>query len=308
MKMAVQPTKELETLYAVPASVGVMEAGRIEVGDVAELEAMLAELEALTAQLPGDDGRPMEYRRHRSQISLLFSVLEYAWRMLHDFFAGGNMFVYYSTAQGRRVIHEVAYENNGGEPPPPGPPAYRGPDFFVVKGIDGSYLRQKWVAWEEEGRYPDLIVELLSASTRDKDLGEKKELYERVFRTAEYFVWDTFDPRQFQGWHLVNGRYEPIQPNERGWLWSNVLEMWLGPWEGTYERDHTVWLRFYNADGNLVLMGEEAAEERAEVAEERAEVAEERAEAERRRAEAAEAELERLRALLGQPGGGEASQ
>lgn len=289
---------------ATPPPSSITQAGQTEV-DVAEIEAMLAELEALTQRLPEDDGRPMETRRHQSQMILLIRSLEHAWRDRQDYWVGGNQFVYYSVAQAQAVIQEVEAEQGEIEAPPPKSRAYRGPDFYVVRNIDGSHVRQKWVVWEEGGRRPDLIIELLSPSTRARDLGEKKELYEQTFRTPEYFVWDPFDPRQFEGWRLVGGHYEPIEPDERGWRWSEVLELWLGPWEGEYDREYTVWLRFYDAERRLVLTGEEAARaeteaerQRAEAERQRAEAAEQRAKAERQRAEAAEAELARLRARL----------
>ncbi|MFQ5593432.1 MAG: Uma2 family endonuclease [Anaerolineae bacterium] len=298
--MTVQPLDKLRTP---PAMQGIVTEDWTDV-DVAEIEAMLADLEALTQQLPEDDGRPMETRRHHSQMDLLIRSLEHAWRDRQDYCVGGNQFVYYSTAQAQAVIREVSAEMGEGEAPPPGTRAYRGPDFFVVRGIDGSYLRQKWVTWMEGGRYPDLIIELLSPSTRAKDLQEKKQLYEQTFRTAEYFVWDPFDPRAFEGWRLVEGRYEPIEPDEQGRRWSQVLEMWVGPWQGTFDQDRAVWLRFYDVEGQLVLTGEEAAQAEAEAERKRAEAAQAEAAAERKRAEAAEAELARLRAHLAELEGG----
>lgn len=47
-------------------------------------------------------------------------------------------------------------------------------------------------------------------------------------------------------------------------------------------------MRFYNQQGNLVLLPEEAAEQRAEAAQQQAEVSEQRAEAAQQRAEIAE--------------------
>nr|WP_322505530.1 hypothetical protein [Chroococcidiopsis cubana] len=46
--------------------------------------------------------------------------------------------------------------------------------FFVALDVDGSRERQGWVVWEEDGRYPDVIVELLSPSTAKVDRGVKK--------------------------------------------------------------------------------------------------------------------------------------
>jgi Uma2 family endonuclease len=43
------------------------------------------------------------------------------------------------------------------------------------------------VVWEEGGRYPEVIFEFLSPSTRQADRTVKKELYEQVFRTPEYY-------------------------------------------------------------------------------------------------------------------------
>jgi len=35
---------------------------------------------------------------------------------------------------------------------------------------------QGWVVWEENGRYPDVIVELMSPTTAEIDTSAKKEL------------------------------------------------------------------------------------------------------------------------------------
>lgn len=76
--------------------------------------------------------------------------------------------------------------------------------------------------------------------------------------------------------------------DERGWLWCERLGFWLGTWEGTIDRETAVWLRFYDREGNLVLLPDEAAQQRAEQERQRAEQAQEQAEQERQRAEQAE--------------------
>jgi len=205
------------------------------------------------------------------------------------------MFVYYCAEQAREILAEEA------EPTRPRR-AFRGPDLFVVLHVDGSFRRQKWVVWDEEGRYPDVIFEFLSPSTRHADQTTKKTLYEQTFKTREYYWYDPFDPREFQSWqlHADNG-YQAMTPDTRGWIWSPALHLWIGRWEGTYRGDQTTWLRFYDPEGRLVLTSQEtaeAAQQRAEAAEQRAEVAEQRAEVEQTRAETAEAELTRLRAEL----------
>ena len=190
-----------------------------------------------------DDGEPLETNRHRIAMNTLIRSQQQTWRDRNDYFTGGNMFVYYSSQQARNRD-------------------FRGPDFFAVLDIDGSYPRQGWVVWDEGGRYPDVIVELMSSSTAEVDTGVKKDLYERVFRTRDYIVFDPFDPNSLAGWRLdENFRYQPIVPNEQGWLWCQTLGFWLGTWEGTIDREPAVWLRFYDEAGNLVPLPEEAAEQ-----------------------------------------------
>ncbi len=200
-----------------------------------------------------DDGEPLESNRHRIAMNALIRSLQQAWADRNDFFTGGNMFIYYSSTEVRNRD-------------------FRGPDFFAVLNVDGTTSRQGWVVWEENGRYPDVIVELMSPSTAEIDKGVKKDIYEQVFRTSDYFVYNPFDPSSLQGWHLDDDqRYQPLTPNERGWLWSKRLGLWLGTHEGTIDRETAVWLRFFDVAGNLVLLPDEAAIAREEVAKKRAE-------------------------------------
>ncbi len=216
----------------------------------------------------------MENFLHRLQQQLLLDSLRHHWQHKTDYFAGANMFVYFSLQQAHQILR--------GEQT-----AYRGPDFFVVLNTSLHPPRTKWVVWAEGGKTPDVIVELLSPSTASVDRGEKKRLYEQVLRVSEYFLYD-FEGRALEGYELFQGVYRRKEADERGWLWSGCLGLWLGLWEGLYGGYELVWLRFYTSEGALVLTPEEA--ERA------------RAEAEAQRASALQAELERLRAKLAEKG------
>jgi Uma2 family endonuclease len=218
--------------------------------------------------LPEEDGVPLESNWHRIQINLLIDIVQHHWRQRQDFFVGGNMFIYYSLQQARQRD-------------------YKGPDFFLVKDIDGSYPRQKWVVWQENGRYPDVIIELLSPSTAQEDLGRKKGLYERTFRTAEYFCYDP-DEERLWGWRLSESGYVALDFDENSRLWSGQLDAWLGTWDGDYQKTPARWLRLFDTSGQVLPTAAEAA--RQEVKAER-----QHAEAERQRAEVAEAELARLK-------------
>ncbi len=253
-------------------------------------------IEQVRAELVETDGEPLETPWHRAAIALLIEVVVWLLRGRTDYFVGGNMFIYYSLTQAR-----------GRE--------YRGPDFFFVKDVDGTRERSYWWVFEEDSRYPDVILELSSPSTAAEDRTTKKDIYERVFRTPEYFIYDP-ETRLIAGWRLVQGRYEPIVPNERGWLWSEHVQLWVGTWEGSYLGRTALWPRFYAKEGQLVPTETEdqrsralSAQQQAESERRRAETAQQEAESERRRAEAAqqrmqdlEAELTRLQSLLAAKG------
>ncbi|CCQ50986.1 Protein of unknown function DUF820 [Crocosphaera watsonii WH 8502] len=158
---------------------------------------------------------------------------------------------------------------------------FKGPDFFAVLDVDGSYTRQG-------GRYPDVIIELMSPSTAKIDVTTKKDLYERTFKTADYFVYNPFDANSLRGWHLESsGNYEDIVANEKGWLWCQKLNLWVGVWQGEINRDFAPWLRFYDTEENLVLLPKEAERKRADNEQQRADN-------ERKRAERLAAKLREL--------------
>jgi hypothetical protein len=110
--------------------------------------------------------------------------------------------------------------------------------------------RNSWVVWEEGGRYPDLIIELLSDSTAKVDRTDKKSLYQNIFHTPEYF-WFSPVTLEFAGFRLTGKQYEPIPIDARGWRWSEVLELYLGVANGQ--------LRYFNDAGEMAPTPTEAA-------------------------------------------------
>ena len=99
----------------------------------------------------------------------------------------------------------------------------------------------------------------MSPRTAEKDKVANLRLYERVFRTGEYFWYDV-ETGELRGFRLRDGHYVPIEPNERGWLWSAELGVWLGVWEGVYQGRRYRWLRLYDREGRLVPTQAELAE------------------------------------------------
>ena len=177
------------------------------------------------------DEPPLETYQHLQQMMLLLKCLDWLWKDRSDYFSAGNLTIYYSARQSKSED-------------------FRGPDFFVVLGTQ-KYPRKSWAVWEENGQYPNLIIELLSDSTAKTDRDLKKQIYQDIFRTPDYF-W--FDPHhyEFKGFHLIDGQYQELQPNAQGHLWSEQLRLYLGVYEQT--------LRYFDADGTLVPTPEETAE------------------------------------------------
>jgi Uma2 family endonuclease len=204
------------------------------------------------------DEPEMESSLHYQQLALLVSCLEWHWRNRNDFFIGANLTVYYDHQQLRQR-------------------ALRGPDFFLVRDVVRQ-PRNSWVVWEEGGRYPELIIELLSDSTAKVDRKEKKVLYQNVFRTPEYF-WFSPITLEFAGFHLLEGGYEAIPADERGWRWSKVLGLYLGVTDG--------WLRYFDRTGEQLPTPAEAAEQQYQLVEQERQLVEQErqlAEQERQRA------------------------
>jgi Uma2 family endonuclease len=183
---------------------------------------------------PGDlysDEPPLETELHLEQIMLLLKCLKWLWRDRNDFYAAGNLTVYYSQRQRKDE-------------------KFRGPDFFVVLDTEKK-IRKSWVLWEEDGKYPNVILEILSESTANTDRGLKKHLYQNTFRTPDYFWFDPYS-LEFAGFHLVDGKYQSLEPNNQGHLWSQQLGLYLGIYQGL--------VRFFTPEGELVATPEEIAE------------------------------------------------
>jgi Uma2 family endonuclease len=154
---------------------------------------MFVTAQQLEQQMPDasrllSDEPEMESCLHYMQLLLLVTSLEWLWRDQNDFFISANLTIYFISRQQLKNRE------------------FRGADFFLVKDTEKS-PRTSWVVWEEDGRYPDLIIELLSDSTAKVDLNLKKSLYENRFHTPEYF-WFSPESLEFTGFKLVGNQYQ----------------------------------------------------------------------------------------------------
>jgi Uma2 family endonuclease len=189
------------------------------------------------------------------------------------------------------------------------------PDVLVTHDVL-KHDRDHYLLWEE-GKAPDLVIELTSKTTKKEDVGVKYALYQDTLKVKEFILFDPFeeylDP-PFQGHKLVRGVYRPI-PRVEDRIPSSVLGLHL-------ERDDTR-LRLYDpvnrvrlptpaesrARGQAALLAEAKAKRAAQKAMKQAEEqrhaeakarqeAEALFEAESKARQAAEAEAQRLREEL----------
>lgn len=216
---------------------------------------------------------PMESDEHRDQLDLLIACLRWWWRHRSDVYISGNTTIYYHPSR----TPEGRFKSES-----------RGPDFYLVFGVDPS-PRKSWRVWTEKDKYPDLIIELLSTKTATEDQTTKKEIYETIFKTPEYFL---FHPQKLTltGYRLVAGEYQPLEVTEQGWYWSEQLQLYLG----VYNQQ----LRYFTPEGELVPTDGERAEYEHQQRQLEQQQAEQQLRQARQRAEQAEQEAERLRQQL----------
>ncbi|MBW4445084.1 MAG: Uma2 family endonuclease [Plectolyngbya sp. WJT66-NPBG17] len=243
----------------------------------AELE--LQDLAFITEDdLPSDDDEKMETGRHKMQMDLLIETLRPWLDTRPDGgFTGGNMFVYYSPNQVKNQD-------------------FKGPDFFAAVGVSNRE-RKSWVCGQE-GKPPDVVIELLSESTASFDKKQKKQVYQDRLKVGEYIWFDPWEPSDWAGFRLQSGSFVEIPIDAQGQMPIRALDLVLIQWEGRYAGVDTVWLRWARRDNVLLPTQEELARQ----AQRRANQAEIQAEQAQLRANQAEIQVRQVIQNLAQIG------
>ncbi len=166
------------------------------------------------------------------------------------------------------------------------------PDWFYVPNVppklDGQ-IRRSYVLWRE------FIIPLIALEFASGDGSEERQqtplsrseegevtkpgkfwVYERIIGIPYYGIYE-INNGKLEVYILVGGRYQKLTPNERGHYPIPPMGVELGLWYGSYQNQTQQWLRWWDEQGNLLLIGDERAEQ------ERS-----RTEQERQRAESAE--------------------
>ncbi len=159
--------------------------------------------------------------------------------------------------------------------------------------------RRAYFVWEM-GKVPELVIEIVSNRKGD-ELTRKLRHYSRLHVSA-YVV---FDPRQLLGEEIVRvftlqgDLLRPVPPTSPP-LFEH-LGLGLTLWKGSFEGTRSTWLRFTDAAGELLLTGEERADQerqRADKEGQRADQERQRADQEQAAKEAALARIAELEATL----------
>lgn len=156
---------------------------------------------------PSSDGKPMaETDWHRNLMADLIQALKLWYAKNPRVYVSGNVLLFYEEGNRRK---------------------YKSPDVFVVQGI-ANYDRPNYLLWQE-GKGPDIVIEITSSSTKREDVEEKFQFYRDILRVKEYFLFDPLgdylDP-PMQGYRLRNGKYQRIRLVD-GRLPSQVLRLHL---------------------------------------------------------------------------------
>ena len=222
-------------------------------------------------QLPASDSSLVKNFQEHPQSILLTESIESVLRNIHP----DNQ---YCIGQDSGIYWRLT------DPPERGAEA---PDWFYVPNVSPTLngeLRRSYVLWQE--LIPPLIViEFASrdgseerdktplssvlASTTSQETEEGNEragkpgefwIYEQVIRPAFYAIYEV-KKASVELYCLVAGKYQLLPANERGHYPIEPLGVELGIWQGWYKTANLPWLRWWDAEGNLLLSGNERAEQ-----------------------------------------------
>lgn len=194
-----------------------------------------------------EDDTPVGNVFSEKQQRLLVEPLYSSWQVGRPFFAAANVGIFYAVRQ---------------------PPLV--PDMFLSLDVqpDEDIWRQEnrsYFSWKF-GKPPEVVVEVVS-NKEGGELGRKFRQYARM--GVWYYV--VFDPEQYvqepvlRVYGLSIARYFPQQDLDLA-----EVGLKLTIWDGVFEGLHAQWLRWVDADGNLLLTGiERAAQEHQQLEQER---------------------------------------
>jgi hypothetical protein len=183
-------------------------------------------------------------------------------------------------------------------------PICKAPDWMYIRPVAPSSSPEPRRSYtpHTEGPIPLIVMEFLSDTYGEEYSMEVQKrigkwyFYEQIIKVPIYAI---FHPQMadLELYALESNRYQIQTPDANGLYWIPGLELFLGVWQGTRDNRTGNWLRWWNANGELLQWPEELAEterQRAETERQRAETERQRAETESQRAETERQRAEKL--------------
>lgn len=114
------------------------------------------------------------------------------------------------------------------------------------------------------GLYPLIVLELATGDgTREHDrtpMRGKCWIYEQMLQVRYYGIYQ-LAAEHLEMYHLVEGNYVPLSPNERNRYSLQEPGVELGIWQGYYRNAKRHWLRWWAIEGDMLLTGPERADQ-----------------------------------------------
>lgn len=152
---------------------------------------------------PESDGRPMaETDVHREEMVYFIEALQDRYRD-QPVYVSGNLMLYYVEGDPRKCIS---------------------PDCLVAFDRPAGH-RRVYKTWEE-GKAPDVVIEVTSSSTRSEDRVVKRDLYARLGVREMWLVDPLGDylGAPFRGFRLEDQQWTEI-PGQHGRAFSPLLQL-----------------------------------------------------------------------------------
>ena len=218
-----------------------------------ELGLLPPELHPNIDDIVTEDGAAEDNLFFEKQQRLLADSLYNSWKPAEPFVAMSNVGLFYAVKK---------------------PPFV--PDLLVSLGVElpiDSFAKQNrsYFLWEY-GKAPEVVIEIVSNKEGGED-SVKLKGYAQI-GILEYVIFDPYcylDNRVLRVYR-INGRAYELQTERDTFLESIGIGVKL--WTGDYEGHEATWLRWSNANGDLLHTGAEntaLAKHRAEAAEQRTE-------------------------------------
>lgn len=191
-----------------------------------------------------EDDTPVDNFQSEKQQRLLVEPLYSSWLPKIPFIAAANVGLFYAVKADPLV-----------------------PDVLLSLQIqmpsDWSQKQNRsYFVWEF-GKIPEVAIEIVS-NRKGQELGTKKDTYARV-GVAYYVVFDPLrqiqEPEQMNGellkiFVLTGGQYQELAQS----FWLETVGLGLTLWEGEFEGQSGVWLRWCAANNQVISTGKERAD------------------------------------------------